>query len=320
MSPFLYNLLLFSPLLLVAAGFLYVLERLDAHRRSPTPPPEPEPGEAVEPEEQLQPPELETPDPDPYPPQDDGESSSESEIDENAPPLPPPPLLPPNDADPAVAAGAAGGAVAPLRTPQTRHIGPKKMRSLARRDQRRAYHEFLRSQAEARSEAEAALQEEEAERAFENARRRYLAEEEIAARRRSERAARLELERCKEAAEVQAADAVVAELRLRIRLGQDQGRPVVVHLDELARKVGRDGEKAWVEGVLRRQGFLSPGEGGEVRLVTREGVWIGLHPEAVGRFWRVVQTRGKMEWQEVRDVLEGLLVGEVNENDNTTSI
>lgn len=323
MSPFLYNLLLFSPLLLVAAGFLYILERLDAHRRSPTPPPEPEPGEAAEPEEQLQPPEPEAPNPDPYPPQDAGESSSESEIDENAPPPhpppPPPPLLPPNDADPAVAAGA-GGTVAPLRTPQTRQIGPKKMRSLARRDQRRAYHEFLRSQAEARSEAEAALQEEEAERAFENARRRYLAEEEIAVRRRSERAARLELERCKEAAEAQAADAVVAELRLRIRLGQDRGRPVVVHLDELARKVGRDGEKVWVEGVLRRQGFLSPGEGGEVRMVTREGVWVGIHPEAVGQFWRVVQTRGKMEWQEVRDVLEGLLVGEVNENDNATSI
>ncbi|KAF8544788.1 hypothetical protein BDD12DRAFT_439899 [Trichophaea hybrida] len=280
MSPFLYNLLLFSPLLLIAAIFIYVLDRLDTQRR--TPPPEP-PEEQEQAEEQTQTPDAEDV-PTAEPPTDliDSESEPESDSDTSAG------APPPTDAIP----------TPQLRTPQTRHIGPKKMRSLARRDQRRAYHEFLRSQAEARSQVEATLLEEETERAFENARRRYLLEEEIASRREAERTARLEEERVKKAVEAQAVQAVVGEL---------WGK-TVVRLDELAGNVGRGRE--WVESVVKREGFLGVGEGGEVRMVTREGVWVSLHPEAAAKFWRVVEEKGKLEWGEVGEILEGLLMAD----------
>jgi hypothetical protein len=296
MTPFLYNLLVFSPLLLLAGGVLYLLERY-GQQRPPSPPPRPpSPPEddALHYEDEVPAPTAAAELGDPASDEESDEGEGEGEDGDL--------LLPAEDGDllqdeqPAEEGEPAQPAI--TRTPRARVVGTKKARSLARRDQRRAYHEFLHSQAAARAEAEAALREEAEARAFENARRRYLLEEEVAAKREKERIEREARERKEREKEGRDVDAVVRVLRA-------EG---VVRLDTLAEKVGRGRE--WVEAVIRREGFLGTAEDGSVRLVTREGVWVCFEKEMQRRLWEVVQERGRMEWSEIGAVMEGLLVGE----------
>ncbi|KAK0615499.1 hypothetical protein DIS24_g11754, partial [Lasiodiplodia hormozganensis] len=96
-------------------------------------------------------------------------------------------------ADPAAAAAAAQQRRAAAAA--TRQVGAKKARSLARRDQRRAYHEFVRTQAEAQRAREREGAEEREAELFEEKRRRAVAEAAVEERARREREERRERER-----------------------------------------------------------------------------------------------------------------------------
>lgn len=282
MSSFLYNLLVFSPLLLLAAGALYLL---DNYGRPPPPQPVLQPdGEAEqeEVEDTATPASLELSDDDegdePFGDDDGGQSEAEAEEDEE------PPVDPGNPQ--------------PLRATRSRVVGTKKARSLAARDRRRAYHEFLQSQAQQREKEEEAAREEDEARAFENARRRYLLEDEIAARKQAEREERLLREKAEREREAKDAAEVVRVMR--------DGRSVV--LKDVAGRLGRSEE--WVGRIVKREGFLGTAEDGAVGMVTKKGVWVRFDKEMAEKLLATLGERGRMEWGEIAEVMEGLLRGE----------
>ena len=190
----------------------------------------------------------------------------------------------------AAAAGPAGGQTRP-HIPHTRNVGAKKARSLARRDQRRAYHEFLHSQAAMRASAAAATAEEEHERIFEEKRRRALIEDEIAAKKEAERKARLEAE--KKGAEKERGD--VDGLKKKV------AAPGAWRVSTLGGKRG----EAWGVEVLRREGLVGKVRGGEdVGIITGEGWYVRLGERQLELISGEIEKKGRMEWREIADRLE----------------
>jgi hypothetical protein len=311
MSPFIYNLLTFSPLLLLAGGFLYVIERLQhAQPKRPL-----EPAERFESTYQLlddgneEQKEDELPMPGWFPPTDllqdsDFEALSEDEGEDFEIDLADNNDLQLHDGTAQVATNAASNAnvnelpTQPRRLPLTRNIGPKKARSLARRDQRRAYHEFIRSQAAARAAEEERITEEAAEAAYENACRRALLEEGLMHKRaveRQNREAALEVEKAADAR-----DAATVKNHLLFK-GEK-----MVELRSVAANVGRSCE--WVEAVVRKERLIGAGEGGKGwRMVTRTGWWVDVGEDVLEKLWKTVEEKGRMEWGEMAVVLEELL-------------
>lgn len=193
-------------------------------------------------------------------------------------------------ADGAAAAGPAGGQTRP-HIPRTRNVGAKKARSLARRDQRRAYHEFLHSQAAMRASAAAAIAEEEHDRMFEEKRRRALIEDEIAAKKEAERKARLEAE--KKGAEKERGD--VEELKKKV------AAPGAWRVSAL----GGKRSEAWGVEVLRREGLVGKVRGGEdVGIITGEGWYVRLGERQLELISGEIEKKGRMEWREIADRLE----------------
>lgn len=302
MTPFLTNLVLFSPLLLLAAAILYLLERGDSLRRGAgLPTPHPPPGEAGP-----------------------TEAEHEDDVDEEEEPLLPhdehgQEPLGDDDTEPGLdeddvghdsedghdptegPANAPGNPAAPgpsHRMPRIRNIGTKKARSLALRDRRRAYNEFMHSQTAARAEAEAAARAEADERAFENARARALAEEEITAKRERERAQRLDDERREKAAERRDTDTVK-----RMLLGSAPGR--ALQIATVAEKVGRRAE--WVEAVARREGCVG-WRGDRIGVLTATGWWVDVGPDERAALWGRLQEKGTLLWREMAQAVEEHLV------------
>ena len=149
--------------------------------------------------------------------------------------------------------------------PRTRNIGPKKAASLARRDQRRAYNEFQRSQALSTAEATRDLERSLAEAVFAEKQRRAVAEEEIAERRERERLDRLERE--KEEDRRRSED--MCTLKDVVVRALSTGKKRVWRLSELAECVPGRAE-AWVKDALERAGLL-----GVVVVVGQEGGGLG---------------------------------------------
>lgn len=137
----------------------------------------------------------------------------------------------------------------PRPTAANRTVGAKKAKSLARKDQRRAYHEFHRQEAELRrlrdaegaEERDAVLQ---AERE-----RRAKIEAEIAEKEREERNKRKEEEKREAAAEVERRDRVIQKVK-----GEVQSKGFVDLLEE-ARKEGKD--KTWALKLIKASGLIS---------------------------------------------------------------
>ncbi|KAI5783590.1 hypothetical protein EDC01DRAFT_212357 [Geopyxis carbonaria] len=290
------NLITFSPLLFLAGIIIYLLERRDNLRRGAgliPDVPENDQLEEQEAEEDYVDDVGDDPAPPPYVPLDthgahdpnapeDSESEPESDAENG-------------DADNGDAEAVDGPAQHQPRTVRTRTVGPKKMRSIQRRDQRRAYHEFLRSQAEQREEQENDLREEEKERAFENARRRALVEEEIAERKEKERIEREKAE---------------GKLREREKKDADKLKNLLrgkkcFEVEKLARSVGR--ERPWVEMVLKREALMGVDQG-VFRTITRDGWWISVGEEDLEILWGRLKESGKMSWNDMGSALEEILV------------
>jgi hypothetical protein len=217
--------------------------------------------------------------------------SDEDEDDEN--PIPPPlaPTPPnfahqppaPQQVDPFAPGPANPG---PRPTAANRTIGAKKAKSLARKDQRRAYHEFHRQEAELRRlQEQEGAEEREAEIAAERERRARI-EADIAAKEREERTKRKEAERKEVDEENERRQRVVEKVRNMVN---KQG--CVDLLDE-ARKEGKD--KMWVIKVVKASGVLAQlSIDGSRAMITGDGWLVRVDEGIMQEAYRDAETFGQ---------------------------
>ncbi|KAH6025752.1 hypothetical protein HBI83_063680 [Parastagonospora nodorum] len=220
---------------------------------------------------------------------------SDDEDDAQPPPLAPtppfnqqnhniqePPLPQPHDAG---EGPANPNPDAPRNTPANRTVGAKKAKSLARKDQRRAYHEFHRQEAELRRlrEQEGA-EEREAELAAEKERRAKI-EADIAAKEKEERARRKEEERREQEEENERRERVVDRVRREV---WQRG---CVDLLEQGRKEGKD--RLWVTRLVKASGLLSQlsTEGSKV-MITGDGWLVKVDQEITAQAYRDAEMFG----------------------------
>lgn len=161
---------------------------------------------------------------------------------------------------------ANANANAPRNTAANRTVGAKKAKSLARKDQRRAYHEFHRQEAELRRlrEQEGA-EEREAELAAERERRARI-EADIAAKEREERQRRKEEERREAEEESERRERVVSRVRREVN---QRG---CVDLLEEGRKEGKD--KTWVVRLVKASGLLAQLSSDGSRVMITGDAWL----------------------------------------------
>ncbi|KAH6644729.1 hypothetical protein C7974DRAFT_384178 [Boeremia exigua] len=194
------------------------------------------------------------------------EDEDEAPVMQPGPADQPPPQQP---ADFGPAEGEAGPAnfnERPRATPGNRAVGAKKAKSLARKDQRRAYHEFHRQEAELRRLQEAEGKEErEAALAAEKA-RRAAAEAEIVEREKKEREEQ-KREREREAdEEAERRERVVDIVREEV---EARG---AVNLVDIAWKEGKD--QLWLERLVRASGLLAQLGADGVKIVITSQGWL----------------------------------------------
>ncbi|KAF2461927.1 hypothetical protein BDY21DRAFT_330016 [Lineolata rhizophorae] len=200
------------------------------------------------------------------------------------PPFAPDAPIPPavhdfNDADfvepgPAAAAGGARPGAQPARRAGAadRPVGAKKAKSLARRDQRRAYHEFQRMQGDAARRAAAEGAEEREAALAEERARRAAVERELEEKARREREAKKEREEEAMREEREKRKKVEGWVRQTLR---EENTRAALNLKELGKSVGRSRE--WVEGVVKAVGVLGlrkTPEGTKVLVMITGGGWL----------------------------------------------
>jgi hypothetical protein len=134
-------------------------------------------------------------------------------------------------------AGPAG----PANTPAHRNVGAKKAKSLARKDQRRAYNEFMRSQGDAQRAEEA----------------KGAAEREavVEAKKAKEREQKREAERKQREEEMKSRELAIRLVREAL---DDEG---LCDLFKVARQVGGDADEEWVERILRASDLVGLKDG-----------------------------------------------------------
>ncbi|KAK6511210.1 hypothetical protein TWF481_000131 [Arthrobotrys musiformis] len=282
-NPYLKNFFLLLPFLFLGGLILFLLTRADALRKGaglPTSPP------AVTNGPQEVPQEVEE--------DDNQEIEYEEDVDIDE-------LLAEaggaEDADVNEQAGAGPANAAP-RQPRNRGIvGKKKARNLEMRDRRRAYSEFLQSQARDRREREEALEADLEETIFAEKQRRALAEIKI------EKAKLKEKEERREREEKNLA--YVHKLRECISNMENQGTGKI-SLRSLGHRVGKD--EGWIRKTLGDEKGLEGLKGGVISLVTEDGWFIRVGKEQIDAIAERVAGKGKvMEWEEVSTALEDSL-------------
>lgn len=141
------------------------------------------------------------------------------------------------------------GPARPPVIPEQRNVGAKKAKALARRDQRRAYNEFQRSQGDAQRarDAEGAEEREKAQAAERE--RRKAAEAALEAKKAKERENRRAKEEAQRLEEQRRREQAVEIVRNRLETDR------MCNLFKVAREVGVDDEE-WVERILRSSGML----------------------------------------------------------------
>ena len=191
--------------------------------------------------------------------------------------------------------------------PTQRVVGTKKAKSLARKDQQRAYNEWLRSEAEMRRLQEAEGREErEATAAAEKARRAAV-EEEIRERARQEREERKAEE--KKEAEMEAArrERCVAFVRNTMK---ERG---AVDLVDAAYAEGKD--RVWVERLIRASGLMQQlqNEGGHI-MITGHDWLVRIDEEVMAKAYAEAEqlgekNSGKVGFEEFGAILERAVLG-----------
>ncbi|KAF2194619.1 hypothetical protein K469DRAFT_706091 [Zopfia rhizophila CBS 207.26] len=155
----------------------------------------------------------------------------------------------------------------PRPTPQNRVIGAKKAKSLARKDQRRAYHEFHRQQAEIRRAQEAEGKEKREALLAEEKKRRAEVEREIQAREKEGRERKKEEERREVEQERQRRERVVRLVK------EGLNKQGAVDLVELTSNEGKD--QLWIERLVKASGILSQSDvKGEAHIMITGDGWV----------------------------------------------
>jgi hypothetical protein len=173
----------------------------------------------------------------------------------------------------------------PRNTPANRTVGAKKAKSLARKDQRRAYHEFHRQEAELRKlQEQEGKEEREAELAAEKERRARI-EADIAAKEREERAKRKDEERKELEEEQERRERVIERVRREVR---QRG---CVDLLEEGRKEGKD--RLWVTRLVKASGLLAQsGTGASKVMITGDGWLVKVDEDIMAQAYRDAEAFG----------------------------
>ncbi|KAI9721756.1 MAG: hypothetical protein M1812_002091 [Candelaria pacifica] len=164
---------------------------------------------------------------------------------------------------------------------RTRDVGKKKAASIARREQKRAYHEFLRSEGDAQRardrEIETALEDE----LFEEKRRRALIDQELEEKKKAERDEKREKERKSREKELLRRKTIIDVVRKRL---EDTG---FVELDDVVREVGDGIGAELVEKLVRAEGLLRQDiSDGAVTMITSAGFIVRLTVEDMREAYR----------------------------------
>jgi len=180
--------------------------------------------------------------------------------------------LPETNGEPGVdmAERAQPGPAPPGRVPAQRNVGPKKAKSLARKDQRRAYHDFQRAQGDAQRtrEAEGAA-EREAALAMERGRRKA-AEAALEAKKTKEREHKREQER-------RDMEDGIRRRELAVHIVKEElNSQRMCNLFEVARRMGDDVDEEWIEKILTASGMIGMKDG-VMTMITSMGWAVCVH-------------------------------------------
>lgn len=188
-----------------------------------------------------------------------------------------------------------------------REVGAKKAKSLARRNQQRAYNEFLREQGEAERAEWARDAKERAEKLEEERAKRVAREQKIKDKERKEREVRKmreEEERREELDAIRDAGEIIRE-----------GLEVdgFVRCEDLARKVQRD--NTWVERLIRREGVLGiryVDEKREVTMLTARGFVVRVNDDMMKIAYeraavKAAKGDGRIGWVDLGSVIQRVL-------------
>lgn len=208
---------------------------------------------------------------------------------------------------PGPAEGEAGPANHP-NMPAQRNVGAKKSKSLAKKDQRRAYNEFMRSQGEAQRarDAEGAV-EREAEQNAERERRRAAAAV-VEAKKAKEREQRKERERAERENEISRRDEVLGMVRREL---EESG---TVNLFDVAGRMGGDADEVWVERILNAGGVLGWSPDGERLTLILSTGWVArvsrhdmqqVYQRAAST--KKADSKGRVSFEDVGGLLEAVL-------------
>lgn len=205
--------------------------------------------------------------------------------------------------------GPANPNAGPRPTPANRTIGAKKAKSLARKDQRRAYHEFHRQEAELRRlrEQEGA-EEREAELAAERERRAKI-EAEIAEKEREERSRRKEQERREAELENERRERVMAKVK------EDACKLGYVDLLDVARREGKD--KMWVLRLVKAGGLLAQlSADGNMAMITGNTWLVKMNTNIAEQAYKAAeayggQNGGRVSFEEMNKFMEKAVLARV---------
>lgn len=194
----------------------------------------------------------------------------------------------------------------PRPTPGNRTIGAKKAKSLARKDQRRAYHEFHRQEAELRRLQESEGAEEREAALLAERERRAQIEESIREKEREER------DRVKREREREAADEAERRERVVRMVGDEVRSRGCVDMVDVAHAEGKD--RVWVERLARASGLMTglQREGGHV-MVTEGGWLVRIDGELMESVYKDVEVlgagkEGKVSFADFGSVLERVVL------------
>lgn len=170
------------------------------------------------------------------------------------------------------------GPAGPANTSAHRNVGAKKAKSLARKDQRRAYNEFMRSQGDAqRAEDAKDAAEREATLAVERERRKAAAAA-LEAKKAKEREQKREAERKQREEEIRCRELAISLVREAL---DDQK---MCDLFRVARQVGGDVDEEWVERIIRSSDLVGM-RNGVLTMITSVGWAIRVSQQDVRQLY-----------------------------------
>jgi hypothetical protein len=198
------------------------------------------------------------------------------------------------------------GLEGPVANANHRNVGAKKAKALARKDQKRAYNEFMRSQGDAQraKDAEGAA-EREAALAAERERRRAT-EVALETRRTKEREQKRDAERREREEEFRRRDLVVKLVREALEENS------MCDLFKVARQVGGDADEEWVEKIMNASGLLGTRDG-VMTMVTSMGWAVKLRGGDVQKMYQnamdgdAESADGSVSYESLGGMLEAVL-------------